>query len=49
MDFVLVILPVRGSFDAEPYPLPFHLATDPEWQLVYSDQGSYVFERVPSS
>jgi hypothetical protein len=48
-DFVLVILPVRGSFDAEPYPLPFHLATDPEWQLVYSDQGSYVFERVPSS
>lgn len=48
-DFQLVILPVRGNFDAEPYPLPFHLATHPEWQLVYSDQGSYVFERVPPS
>jgi hypothetical protein len=46
-DFALVILPVRGSFDAEPYPLPLHLAAHPEWQLVYRDQGSYVFERVP--
>lgn len=46
--FSVVVLPHRSSFDDELYPLPFHLAQSPNWQLVYRDEWSHVFERVDS-